>query len=215
MRLLSHAWASPTDPPLPLNALLWATVCIAFFGFLRLGEVMVAGPEATPPILISGIAIDSHSDPGIIRLSLGRMKTEPFGTGTTVFLGKTGVAGLCPVRAILNYLRVCPSLNQGPLLIFPDWSPLTRDVFVKHLKDTLAARGIDQRWYSGHSFRIGAATSTAQAGVPDHLIKALGRWKSEAYQIYIRTPLSSLTAVSASLARSASSPSGPSSHSSQ
>ena len=30
--------------------------------------------------------------------------------------------------------------------------------------------------YSGHSFRIGAATAAAKLGVNDSMIKVLGRW---------------------------------------
>ena len=53
------------------------------------------------------------------------------------------------------------------------------------LKQGLRSAGLDMNHFSGHSLRIGAATSAAAAGVPDHLIKILGRWQSEAYQLYI------------------------------
>ena len=35
--------------------------------------------------------------------------------------------------------------------------------------------------FSSHSFRIGAATAPAQCGIPDHLIKTMGGWTSDAY----------------------------------
>ena len=56
--------------------------------------------------------------------------------------------------------------------------------------------------YSGHSFRIGAATTAAAVGVEDSMIKTLGRWKSAAYLAYVRIPWKRLAAVSARLANS-------------
>ena len=38
----------------------------------------------------------------------------------------------------------------------------------------------------GHSLRAGGATALAEAGIPPHMIQAIGRWSSEAFQIYIR-----------------------------
>ena len=45
--------------------------------------------------------------------------------------------------------------------------------------------GLEAEQYAGHSFRIGAATT---ADVNDALIKTLGRWKSDAYTLYVRVP---------------------------
>lgn len=42
--------------------------------------------------------------------------------------------------------------------------------------------------YKGHSFRIGAASHAADRGLSDAQIRALGRWKSNAFQRYIRVP---------------------------
>ena len=42
---------------------------------------------------------------------------------------------------------------------------------------------------SGHSLRIGATTVAARSGLPPAKIKNLGRWRSEAYKVYTRHPL--------------------------
>ena len=55
------------------------------------------------------------------------------------------------------------------------------------LKHALTCIGYDFSMYSGHSFQIGAATTAGSVHV-DHLIKILGRWSSDAYCRYIRTP---------------------------
>ncbi len=78
--------------------------------------------------------------------------------------------------------------EPGPLFIFEDGSPLSRPRFVTVVRQALAAAGVDPKPYSGHSFRIGAATTAAKKGVEDSTIKMLGRWKSSAYQLYIKTP---------------------------
>jgi site-specific recombinase XerD len=70
--------------------------------------------------------------------------------------------------------------------------PLTRTYLSERLRRLLSDAGIPGN-LSSHSFRIGAATSAALAGVPDNLIQTLGRWSSSAYLTYIRTPRSLLS----------------------
>ena len=54
-------------------------------------------------------------------------------------------------------------------------------------------------WVPGHSFRISAATSAGSGGLPDHVIKTLGTWSIDAYQIYIHTPISTIVRVASLL----------------
>ena len=109
-------------------------------------------------------------------------------------MGKTG-RDLCPVSAVVAYLTLRSSA-AGPLLVWQDSRPLLRDQFVQLVKAALQVAGIDHKLYSGHSFRIGAATSAACAGLPAHTIQAMCRWSSDAYLTYIKCPRDSLAKIS-------------------
>lgn len=67
-------------------------------------------------------------------------------------------------------------------------SPVSRAEFVNTLSIAIKYCGLDPSRYKGHSFRIGAASYAADAGVSDAQIRALGRCKSNAFLKYIRTP---------------------------
>ena len=161
---------------------------------MRAGEFTARDTSTTPTIQVSDVAVDSHIHPTVLRVFLAKAKTDPFGKGVNIWLGRTGCA-ICPVVAILNYIRVRPQ-GQGPLLVLQDGSSFTKGWFIKRVREALRLAGIDPRAYAGHSFRIGAATTAVAAGVPAYTIKMMGRWSSEAYTLYIREPACALAAVS-------------------
>ena len=66
---------------------------------------------------------------------------------------------------------------------------------VERVRAALTTAGVDGDPFSGHSFRSGAATTAASRGINDATIKMLGRWKSEVYQLYIKTTREQLAAV--------------------
>jgi hypothetical protein len=51
-------------------------------------------------------------------------------------------------------------------------------------------------WSQLQSFRIGVATTAAEWGIEDSVIKMLGRWESSAYQLYVRASQQALAAIS-------------------
>ncbi len=92
---------------------------------------------------------------------------------------------MCPVSALLSYIAIGPSV-YGPLFVFGDGSFLSRDKLVSAVRAALEQAGMDAKSYRGYSFRIGVATTAAQVGLEDSIVKMLGRWESTAYQRYIQ-----------------------------
>ena len=182
--------------------MLWAACCTCVFGFLRSGEATVPSRAAYDPAVhlsIADVARDSLSPPSVVSVKIKALKTDPFRQGTTIHLGRTG-AELCPVAALLSYIAA-RGLQDGPLFHFEDGTPLSRPALVREVRLPLSAAGMDPSPFSGHSFRIGAVTSAAAAGVEDVIIKTMGRWRSSAYQQYVQLRRSDLAAVSLRLAQ--------------
>ena len=177
--------------------MLWAACCVAFFGFLRVGELTApsdASYDSTVHLSLSDIAVDNPAAPTIIRVAIKQSKTDPFRHGVNIFLGRT-CTDLCPVAALLNYL-VARGSEPGPLFRFRDGRCLTRQRLVLAVKKALQQAGVEQSKYNGHSFRIGAATTAAANGLEDSIIKTLGRWKSLAYLRYVQIPRDELASYS-------------------
>ena len=97
-------------------------------------------------------------------------KTDQFRRGIDVFVGKTG-DDLCPVSAVMAYLAARQG-HPGALFRFQDGRLLTPARFTEKVREALEALGLHNDHYAGHSFRIGAATTAAECGLEDSLIKA-------------------------------------------
>ena len=138
-------------------------------------------------------------NPRWIRIHLRHSKTDPFREGAFIFLPRTK-DDLCPVAALLAWLTV-RGISPSPLFSFASGASLTRAALVKHV---IQASGLDPRDFSGHSFRSGEATTASLQGISDANLKLLGRWKSNAYQRYIKPPGPELATLAGSLSQNRS-----------
>ena len=182
------------------NIMLWAACCLAFFGFLRVSEFTVptqADYDESTHLSIKDISVDSRSNPRLIKVHIKQSKTDPFRQGADVYLGATDNP-ICPVSGILPYLAV-RGTQPGPLFISSDGRSLTRSLFSGKIDAILVSLQIDTTKYNTDSFRIGAATTATKAQIPEAHIKMLGRWRSDAYQRYIKTPPQELAKLSKQL----------------
>ena len=170
--------------------LIWATYCLAFFGFLWVSEFTIPSNtryDEECHLSSADISIDNHNNPQILKVKIKQSKTDSFRRRVDIYLGTTGTT-LCLIKAILPYLALRPNHHNGLLFIFEDGHSLTYQRFSSNLDNLLSRHGFDTTQYNTHSFRIGTATTAAQANIPHTSIQMLGRWKSNAYQTYIKTP---------------------------
>ena len=127
----------------------------------------------------------SLASPRQMSIILKSSKTEVFREGHWLLIA-CSPSPLCAVSAMHSYfLAACP---LGPLFTFQSGRYLTRSAVVHLLRDAARSTGLPSKSLKGHSFRIGAGSTAAAAGLPDWLIKVSGRWSSDCYQPYICTP---------------------------
>lgn len=96
-------------------------------------------------------------------------------------------SALCPVEAVKGFMGI--RQRGGPLLVHFDGVPLSRYQFVAVFRKCLRALGLNEKEFSSHSFRIGAATEAARNGMDAEAVKRIGRWESRRFQIYVRSHL--------------------------
>jgi hypothetical protein len=184
----------------PYTDLLMQTVCsTAFFGFLRCGEFTCS--SSFNPLVNLCIGDISFAEDHVI-LTLKASKTDPFRKGVSIRLFST-LSTVNPYSLLIRYYQIrisAGAVPTDPLFVTQTGSPLDRRTFITLLKSVLQHIGLDSDCYNGHSFRIGAASSCAAVRIEDHLIKTLGRWTSDCYYRYIRTPISAIRDAQRSLA---------------
>lgn len=173
--------------PFSFTNLMLETACtVAFFGFLRCGEFTTARFDPHTDLCIGDLSLTDDC----VYLFLKKSKTDPFRDGVRLKLFKNNKI-VCPYSICCKYLSARhkqTTSSTDPLFVMDNGQALSRVCFITEFRRVLELLDINSDLYNGHSFRIGAATSAAAAHVEDHLIKVLGRWSSDAYCRYIRTP---------------------------
>ena len=119
---------------------------------------------------------------------------DPFASGTRIPLAASPASPLCPVNAVSTLLARCPTLPNAPAFNRL-YGPFSKWYFIEKVHEYLLRCGIPTAGFSGHSIQKGAAVTAKVKGLSKEDIKLLGRWKSDAVDLYINdVPQSSLTA---------------------
>lgn len=160
-----------------------------FFAFLGIGEMTHNSAKDASNLLLQdqhvSKLVDSSNYVAALRITFGNLKHSYSQRPFTIFLHCQN--SCCPVHFLLEYLEG-RGARPGPLFLNPDNTPVSRKCFAELLSLSLKAYGLDSTRYKGHSFRIGAASFAAERGISNEQIRAMGRWKSNAFLKYIRIP---------------------------
>jgi hypothetical protein len=181
----------------------WAAMCMGMHGLFRLGELLP--PTGSEPRRLGDIRKVSASH---ATVHLPRSKTDQFGKGALVNLFATGDS-TCPLTA-LDELRkaqeaagVAVHTATTPVFALTATKALTKPEVVAKIRKAVAALakehpewGLESKDFAGHSLRRGGATSLALRGVAEPVLRLLGRWESDAVNLYIDLPVTCLEGAS-------------------
>ncbi|KAF8884477.1 hypothetical protein BD779DRAFT_1536632 [Infundibulicybe gibba] len=189
--LMLQALRRSLDISQPFDACVWAMATCAFWGMMRFGEVSVEARSKFSPdknITREGATFGQDLDgKQYVRLDLPAAKTADPGEIQQVFL-TCQRDDICAIQALRNLAVVVPAQRSDPLFSWKDdkgaVQPMVKSKALKRINDILGAWGWGTTF--GHSFRIGGASFYLAQKVSPEIVRLAGRWKSLAYETYIR-----------------------------
>jgi hypothetical protein len=211
--------SNPRGPRLPITAwvlekmikalssstkdkMLGAAWSAGMYGLMRGGEMTVKGsPSSRRYRLLRRDDVIWHDD--FVEIKLRASKTDYLRQGVTITLWRND-SSTCPYFLLRNAWDA--AISQEPsAALFQDGrgKPLAYSALLRSIKTATRALGVDYKRYGCHSLRAGGATTLALLGYPDSTIKILGRWKSVAYQRYVRLGPKAFRSVSSDMASQA------------
>ncbi|PIL25318.1 hypothetical protein GSI_13207 [Ganoderma sinense ZZ0214-1] len=180
-RALAPESRRPPGSALHDDQLFLAELLTGFHGLLRLGElVWPDNPNLRTSRKLS-LRTSVELSPSSFSFLLHSHKSDRFFDGDRVLVDRD-LSGASSLQAFNTYLssRDAKFPFHPQLWLRDNGSVPTRRWFISRLRHFFPAD------ISGHSMRSGGATALAVAGVPSSSIQAIGRWSSNAWQLYIR-----------------------------
>jgi hypothetical protein len=187
---------------IPGHTTLYAVYCLAYAGLLRSGEITVGSRDKDSSLNLARDSMQFYPDfenCTHITLTLPGSKNDPFRKGITITIATAPGTPLCPVTAVKRLFTELPRAGSAPLFEGLDGKPLHYKAFVAGIHSSLEAAGINPKRFAGHSFRRGTASEAAATGFSNYEIQLLGRWRSDAYKLYIENPISRILHLSKQL----------------
>lgn len=183
----------------------WIMCVCAYFAMARVSELTAPSVPAFDTRRHLSVR-DAQVYGDHVALFVPSNKTLLAGEGAWAFLGGADAGGPFDVVGLVRAHKQWRLRQTGGRVTEPLFTlagaAATPDSFWAIARPRLrAAMDADEDYsdYSGLSFRAGAATAAYAMGVPETLIKAMGRWRSDAYRAYTQIPLGMRLRASARL----------------
>lgn len=171
------------------RALYKALFLTMYHACLRIGEVVPSGTQENT-LALQNIVFTSNNNKTAIAIKFTSYKHSN-GLTPTLLLQPSNDNYYCPVRALQAYIHK-RGPQPGNLFISQSYN-INRSQVAQFLKRTVTLAGYDSQKISTHSLRIGRTTDIAKSKlVSESTLQSIGRWKSSAYQKYIRPTTISL-----------------------
>ena len=166
------------------HLLIASALSLQYFACLRASELCSDSSFPTHPSR-SDISFLQSGSSLVMRYTCHSSKTAPHG-----FQAHVGCSGtpICAPCIMTHFFSSFPSEPTSPLFRFSSGRLLTYHLYNSIIKRLVQIAGLDPSFYSTHSVRAGAATQAARSGLDPDSIKRLGRWRSQAYLVYLRPP---------------------------
>ena len=160
---------------------------LAFYALLRIGEYTVRNKTHNHSLQKSDI-IFKNKDNQIHSVEINIRHSKCSSVNKTLHLKANETSLYCPVLALKDYMRIRPN-KSGPLFLDNKGTPISPTQFSSIFRKLVNTCNLDDKLYKPHSLRIGGATRAHNKNYSPTQIQSLGRWKSSAYQRYLRTDL--------------------------
>ncbi|KAI1238259.1 hypothetical protein IHE44_0012977 [Lamprotornis superbus] len=148
-----------------------ALFTVAFFGALRIGEMVAKHRNVLQPELLYRSDLQLMERKVLLFLPYSLVGQERH----VISLALSGEPWVCPVLALRSYLAVRPRL-EGPLFVHSDSRTVTKREFLAVLRCALRMLGLCPEQYGVHSFWLGTAVTAARCGYPGEDVTRLARW---------------------------------------
>ena len=163
------------------DSLFLAILLTGFHGLMRLGELTWPDRKDLRDYRKVIMRNSVHIYPKSFDFTLPGHKADRLFEGSLVLIQSTDFDD-DPWSPFARYLssrdRLFPL--RAELWLRENGTIPTRAWFLRRLYHHLSGN------VGGQSLRAGGATALAEAGIPSHMIQAIGRWSSDTFQIYIR-----------------------------